>query len=98
MIFWTNIISYDHRIFLIFTVFSILRLLGKELLISFSTLQLSTEQCGKRLAVWKTPVFHTAQGVFHTALGVFHTAQYKNGKNFKKHSVCLFPRHVMENS
>jgi len=44
------------------------------------------------------PVFHTAQDVFHTALGVFHTAQYKNGKNLKNHSPCLFPRYVMENS
>ena len=59
------------------------------MLIPFSTLQLSTEQCGKlteqcgkRLAVWKTPVFHTAQGVFHTA-------KYKMAK-FKKNTVFAY--------
>ena len=30
--------------------------------------------------------------------GRFPQCSVKNGKNLKKHSVCLFPRHIMENS
>ena len=60
--------------FLIFTVFSVLWLLGNELLISFSTLQLSTEQCGKH-------PFSTPLRVFSTLLST-KTAKIKKSTLF----------------